>query len=75
VAPRSHPYGQVATFVGQVIARDPGTVVMETPYGLERILDMVHAEGIAAQDLLTGAYPRLFLVTKRDPHLGYRHPI
>ncbi|MFQ3584108.1 MAG: hypothetical protein SNJ85_04125 [Cyanobacteriota bacterium] len=41
---RSHPYGQAATLIGQVVARDPGTVVLEIPYGSGRILDRLQGE-------------------------------
>ncbi|GAB4217143.1 MAG: hydrogenase expression/formation protein HypE [Synechococcales cyanobacterium] len=41
---QSHPLGTHARIIGQVVARDPGTVVLQTPYGSERILDMLQGE-------------------------------
>ena len=40
-AMRSHPYGREATVIGQVRAEHGGRVVLRTPLGARRILDML----------------------------------
>ncbi|MDF1513013.1 MAG: hydrogenase expression/formation protein HypE [Anaerolineae bacterium] len=38
---RSHPLGQSAAIIGQVTEAHPGRVVLETPYGARRIVQML----------------------------------
>ena len=38
---RSHPLGQSAAIIGQVTDQHPGRVVMKTPYGARRIVQML----------------------------------
>jgi hydrogenase expression/formation protein HypE len=40
-AMQAHPLGQEATAIGQVTARHPGRVVLHTPLGARRIVDML----------------------------------
>jgi hydrogenase expression/formation protein HypE len=41
---RSHPYGKEAALIGEVIAENPGRVVMKTSLGAIRIVDMLVGE-------------------------------
>lgn len=41
---QSFPYGAMATRIGSVTAEDPEQVLLETPYGTTRILDMLAGE-------------------------------
>jgi hydrogenase expression/formation protein HypE len=41
---RAHPLGRAAARIGQVVARHEGRVVLRTPIGGERILDLPHGE-------------------------------
>ena len=41
---RKQPYGERAAIIGQVCSQHPGRVVIKTPYGSSRILDMVSGE-------------------------------
>jgi hydrogenase expression/formation protein HypE len=40
-AMKSHPLGQNACMIGEVIASPPGVVLLKTPFGTERIVDML----------------------------------
>jgi hydrogenase expression/formation protein HypE len=40
-AMRRHPYGRQAALIGHVASGHPGRVVMKTPFGAHRILDML----------------------------------
>jgi len=41
---RKQPYGERAAIIGQVCSQHPGRVVIKTPYGSSRILDMLSGE-------------------------------
>ncbi|HHY60573.1 MAG TPA: hydrogenase expression/formation protein HypE, partial [Clostridia bacterium] len=41
---RDHPYGREAALIGTVTAERPGTVILETAVGGERLLDMLAGE-------------------------------
>jgi hydrogenase expression/formation protein HypE len=41
---KKQPYGGGAVIIGQVVSQHPGRVVMKTPYGSSRILDMLSGE-------------------------------
>jgi len=41
---KKHPYGERAVIIGQVCSEHPGRVVIKTPYGSSRILDMLSGE-------------------------------
>ncbi len=41
---KKHPYGEKAAIIGQVCSQHPGRVVIKTPYGSSRILDMLSGE-------------------------------
>jgi len=43
-AMRSHPHGQAAVVIGETVTDHPGRVVMETPIGGTRIVDMLAGE-------------------------------
>lgn len=40
-AMKSHPLGQNACIIGEVIASPPGAVLLKTPFGTERVVDML----------------------------------
>jgi len=41
---RQNPYGAMATRIGSVSAVDPEQVLLHTPYGTTRVLDMLSGE-------------------------------
>ena len=41
---RSHPNGSESAIIGRVVAAHPGTVVMKTSIGSNRIVDMISGE-------------------------------
>ncbi len=41
---KKQPYGERAAIIGQVCSQHPGRVVIKTPYGSSRILDMLSGE-------------------------------
>ena len=41
---KKQPYGDSAAIIGQVVSKHPGQVVIRTPYGSSRILDMLSGE-------------------------------
>lgn len=41
---KKHPYGKDAAIIGSVRSADPGTVILQTPYGSSRILSMLAGE-------------------------------
>jgi len=41
---KKQPYGERAVIIGQVCSQHPGRVVLKTPYGSSRILDMLSGE-------------------------------
>jgi hydrogenase expression/formation protein HypE len=41
---QSHQYGKDAVIIGDVESKDPGTVVLITPYGSSRIITMLAGE-------------------------------
>jgi len=41
---KKQPYGSGAVIIGQVVSQHPGRVVVKTPYGSSRILDMLSGE-------------------------------
>lgn len=43
-AMRSHPYGQEAVIIGEVVEEHPGTVVMKSRIGGSRVVDMLSGE-------------------------------
>ncbi len=43
-AMRSHPLGRDAVAIGRVTAENPGMVVIETPYGTTRVVDMLSGD-------------------------------
>ena len=40
----SHPYGKDAVIIGTVQSSDPGSVILQTPYGSSRIISMLAGE-------------------------------
>ncbi|MDY6868311.1 MAG: hydrogenase expression/formation protein HypE [Chloroflexota bacterium] len=41
---RSSPYGTMATRIGSISSEDPGMILLKTPYGTTRILDLLAGE-------------------------------
>jgi hydrogenase expression/formation protein HypE len=41
---KKHPYGERAVIIGRICSEHPGRVVIKTPYGSSRILDMMSGE-------------------------------
>ena len=43
-AMRSHPLGEEAAIIGQVVEEQPGTVILRSQVGGERVVDMLSGE-------------------------------
>jgi hydrogenase expression/formation protein HypE len=41
---KDHPYGKDAAIIGTVKSSDPGSVILQTPYGSSRIISMLAGE-------------------------------